>query len=143
MKGFESNELTVQPVMTMETRIARLRKISAGEGVGYDLAWQAEKDSLIATLPFGYADGYPRALGGKGFVTIRGYKCPLVGVLCMDQCVADVTDVPDVAEGDVAIIYGDGTENTLSVTEAAQLAGCNKNEILCRLTERPTRVYEG
>ena len=59
----------------------------------------------------------------------------------MDQCVADVTDVPGVQEGDEAIIYGDGTQNTLSVEEAARLAGCNKNEILCRLTQRPARIY--
>ena len=142
MKGFESDTLTVQPVMSMQTRIARLRHISAGEGVGYDLAWQAQRDSVIATLPFGYGDGYPRALGGKGFVTIRGHKCPLVGILCMDQCVADVTDVPNAAEGDPVIIYGDGSNNTLSVAQAAQLAGCNKNEILCRLTQRPARIYE-
>jgi len=142
MKGFESNEITVQPVMSMQTRIARLRSIPAGEGVGYDLDWVAQRPSVIATLPFGYADGYPRALGGRGYVTIRGCKCPLVGVLCMDQCVADVTDVPGVQEGDTAIIYGDGTANTLSVAEAAQLAGCNKNEILCRLTQRPARIYE-
>ena len=142
MKGFESDNLHVQPVMRMETRIARLRHIAAGEGVGYDLDWCAPRDSVIATLPFGYADGYPRALGGKGFVTIRGCKCPLVGIMCMDQCVADVTDVPDAAEGDPVLIYGDGSENTLSVAQAAQLAGCNKNEILCRLTARPARIYE-
>jgi len=142
MKGFESDLITVEPVMRMQTRIARLRRIEAGEGVGYDLDWVAERPSVIATLPFGYADGYPRALGGKGFVTIRGQKCPLVGILCMDQCVADVTHVPDVQEGDEAIIYGDGTQNTLSVAEAAQLAGCNKNEILCRLTARPARIFE-
>ncbi len=142
MKSFESDCISVEPVMSMQTRIARLRTIQPGEGVGYDLDWVAERPSNIATLPFGYADGYPRALGGKGYVTIRGCKCPLVGVLCMDQCVADVTDVPGVQEGDVAMIYGDGTENTLSVAEAAQLAGCNKNEILCRLTERPVRIYE-
>ena len=140
MKSFESDCITVEPVMSMQTRIARLRRIEAGEGVGYDLDWVAARPSVIATLPFGYADGYPRALGGKGYVTIRGVKCPLVGILCMDQCVADVTDVPDVQEGDVAIIYGAGTQNTLSVAEAAQLAGCNKNEILCRLTQRPVRV---
>jgi len=142
MKGFESDALTLQPVMSMHTRIARLMRIRAGEGVGYDLAWRAPCDSVIATLPFGYADGYPRALGGKGYVTIRGKECPLVGILCMDQCVADVTDVPDVQEGDPVVIYGDGTDNTLSVAEAAMLAGCNKNEILCRLTERPARIYE-
>ena len=142
MKGFESDAVAVEPIMSMRTRIARLRHLQAGEGVGYDLAWEAERPSVIATLPFGYADGYPRALGGKGYVTIRGCKCPLIGILCMDQCVADVTDVPDVQEGDDVIIYGDGTENTLSVAEAAQLAGCNKNEILCRLTQRPARIYE-
>lgn len=142
MKSFESDNVTVRPVLSMQTRIARLRRIASGEGVGYDFAWRAERESVIATLPFGYADGYPRALGGKGYVTIRGHKCPLVGILCMDQCVADVTDVPGVKQGDCAIIYGDGTENTLSVAEAAQLAGSNKNEILCRLSSRPARIYE-
>lgn len=141
MKSFESDCITVEPVMSMQTRIARLRRIQTGEGVGYDLDWVAQRPSVIATLPFGYADGYPRALGGKGYVTIRGHKCPLAGILCMDQCVADVTDVPGVQEGDEAIIYGDGTKNTLSVEEAARLAGCNKNEILCRLTQRPVRMY--
>ena len=141
MKGFESDAISVQPVMSMHTHIARLRRIPAGEGVGYDLAWQAARDSVIATLPFGYADGYPRALGGRGYVTVQGVKCPLVGIMCMDQCVADVTEVPGVREGDDVVIYGDGTDNTLSVQEAALLAGCNKNEILCRLTERPARIY--
>lgn len=141
MKSFVSDCITVEPVMSMQTRIARLRRIQPGEGVGYDLDWVAKRPSVIATLPFGYADGYPRALGGKGYVTIRGIKCPLVGILCMDQCVADVTDVPGVSEGDTALIYGDGTGNTMSVAEAAQLAKCNKNEILCRLTERPVRIY--
>jgi len=142
MKGYENDEFAVQPVMTMKTRIARLKKLPAGEGVGYDLSWQARRDSVIATLPIGYADGYPRALGGKGYVTIRGCRCPLVGILCMDQCVADVTDVPGVSEGDEVVIYGDGTDDSLTVAQAADLAGCNKNEILCRLTARPVRIYD-
>ncbi|MBQ9833318.1 MAG: alanine racemase [Clostridia bacterium] len=142
MKGFESDNVEVQPIMTMQTRISRIRCISKGEGVGYDLEWTAERDTVAATLPFGYADGYPRALGGKSYVTVRGKKCPLIGIMCMDQCVADVTDVDDVKEGDIAIIYGDGTQNTLSVAEAAQKAQCNKNEILCRLAARPVRIYE-
>ena len=141
MKGFESNDITVEPVLSMHTRIARLRRVQPGEGVGYDLDWVAKRPSVIATLPFGYADGYPRALGGRGYVTIRGCKCPLVGVMCMDQCVADVTDVPGVQEGDEAVIYGDGTGNTMSIAEAAHLAGSNKNELLCRLTSRPRRLY--
>jgi len=142
MKGFETDTIAVEPVMRMQTRVARLRTIAVGEGVGYDLTWRAERESVIATLPFGYADGCPRALGNGGYVTINDIKCPLVGIMCMDQCVADVTEVPDVKEGDIAIIYGDGTKNTLSVGEAARIAGCNKNEILCRLTARPARIYE-
>lgn len=142
MKGFESDALSPIPALSMETQITRLRRLAPGEGVGYDLSWQAQRPSVIATLPFGYGDGYPRTLGGSGYVTIRGIKCPLVGVMCMDQCVADVSEVPGVQVGDLAIIYGDGTRNTLSIQEAASLAGTNKNELLCRLTERPFRVYE-
>ena len=142
MKSFESDLLSVEPVLSMQTRIVRLRSLQAGEAVGYDLDWTASRPSVIATLPFGYADGYPRSLGnGKGYVTIRGCKCPLAGILCMDQCVADVTDVPGVQEGDVAVIYSDGAQNTMTIAEAAQLAGSNKNEILCRLTGRPARIY--
>ncbi|MBQ4639162.1 MAG: alanine racemase [Clostridia bacterium] len=142
MKGFESNALQPRPALTFQTRITRLRDLSPGEGVGYDLAWQAARPSRIAALPVGYADGYPRCLGGKGYVTVRGVKCPLVGIMCMDQCVADVTDVPGVQEGDPVILYGDGTNNTLSIAEAASLAGTNKNELLARLSARPARIYE-
>lgn len=138
MKSFESDCITVEPVMAMQTRIARLCCLHLGEGVGYDLDWVADRPSIIATLPF----GYPRALGGKGYVTIRGHQCPLVGILCMDQCVADVTDAPDVQEGGTAIIYGDGTRNTLSVAEAAQLAGCTQNEILCRMAALSAIICE-
>ena len=77
----------------------------------------------------------------KGYVTIHGIKCPLVGVLCMDQCMADVTDVPNVKEADEAIIYGTGENNTMDIAEAAALAGTNKNEIVARLMARPPRVY--
>ncbi|MBR6825936.1 MAG: alanine racemase [Oscillospiraceae bacterium] len=142
MVGYEDKRFAVEPIMQMETRIARLRKLEKGEGVGYDLDWIAQRESVIATLPFGYADGCPRALGGRGYVLVRGHKCPLVGIMCMDQCVADVTDVPDVAEGDPVIIYGDGTNRAMTVAEVANIAGSNKNEILCRLTARPVRIYE-
>ena len=141
MRSFTNPGVTVRPIMTMDTHISRLRAVSFGEGVGYDLAWRAPRDSLIATLPFGYGDGYPRALSGRGFVTVRGRRCPLVGILCMDQCTADVTDVPDVREGDRAIIYGDGSDNSLTIAQAAEIVGTNKNELLCRLSARPARVY--
>ena len=142
MRGFHKGFLPVEQVMRFKAAISQLHPIRRGEGVSYDYLWKAPRDSVIATLPFGYADGYPRNLRDKGYVTIRGIKCPLVGVLCMDQVMADVTDVPDIQEGDWATVYGDG-ENEMTVQEAATLAGTNKNDILARISLRPVRVYNG
>ena len=131
----------MKQAVSFMTRISQLHRIKKGEGVGYDYLWRAPEDTLVGTVPFGYADGYPRNMRGKGYVTIRGVKCPLIGVLCMDQCMVDLTAVPDAREGDLAVIYGDGTNNTMSIQEASELAGTNKNEIVARLLPRPPRVY--
>ena len=121
--------------------ISQIHRIRKGEGVGYDFLWTAERDSVVATLPFGYADGYPRQMRDKGYVIINGKKAPIIGVLCMDQVVADVTDIPDAEEGSVAVIYGDGTDGSMTIARAAEDLGTNKNDILCRLTARPPRIY--
>ena len=141
MRGFHVGFLPVEPAITFQSAISQLHAVKTGEGVGYDFLWRAERDSLVATLPFGYADGYPRQMRDKGYVVINGVKAPLIGVLCMDQVMADVTDVPNVQEGDVAIIYGNGTDGAMTFQEAADLLGTNKNDVLCRLTTRPPREY--
>ncbi len=141
MRGFHKGFVPVEQVMSFKAAISQLHQIRKGDGVSYDYLWKAPRDSIIATLPFGYADGYPRNLRDKGYVTVRGTKCPLVGVLCMDQVMADVTDVPDIKEGDWATIYGAG-QNEMTVQEAATLAGTNKNDILARLSLRPVRIYK-
>ena len=141
LKGFHIRSLDVEQAVSFETRISQIHEIKAGEGVGYDYLWRAKEDTRIATLPFGYADGYPRNMRDKGYVTIRGVKCPIIGVICMDQCMADLTNVPEAQEGDLAIIYGNGEGNTMDIPEAASLGGTNKNEIVCRLTRRPPRIY--
>lgn len=141
MVGYHKGHLDVKQAMTFKTAVSQLHFISKGEGVSYDYLWKAERDSIIATLPFGYADGYPRNLRDKGYVIINSVKAPLVGVICMDQCMADVTDVPDVCEGMEAIIYGDGTDGSMTIAEASALAGTNKNDIIARITARPPRVY--
>lgn len=142
LKGFHKGFVSVQQALTFETRISHISTVPAGEGVSYDYTWRAEKETRVATLPFGYADGYPRNLRGKGFVTIRGIRCPIIGVICMDQCMADLTNVPDAEIGDTAIIYGDGSENTANIQEISELAQTNKNEIVSRLSLRPPRIYE-
>lgn len=141
MRGYQKGYLPVEQCLTFKTAVSHLQKIEKGEGVGYDFLWKASRDSLIATLPFGYADGYPRNMRDKGYVLINGQKAPLVGVLCMDQCMADVTDIPGVCCGSEAIIYGDGDDGSMTIAEAASLAGTNKNEIISRLTARPPRIY--
>lgn len=141
LKGFHKGELDIRQAISFKTRINHISHIRAGEGVSYDFTWRAEKDTRIGTLPFGYADGYPRNLRGKGWVTVHGKRVPIVGVICMDQCMVDLGDVPQACVGDEVIIYGDGTGNTMSIQEAALLAETNKNDIVSRLTRRPPRVY--
>lgn len=141
MIGFTKGHLPVKQALTFRTAISQLHRIPAGEGVSYDYLWKAPRDSVIATLPFGYADGYPRNMRDKGYVIIGGKKAPLIGVICMDQCMADVTDVPGAREGMEAIIYGDGSDGSMTIQEAAQLAGTNKNDIIARIMARPPRVY--
>lgn len=141
VRTFSVGMLPVEQIMTFRTAISQLHRIKEGEGVSYDYLWRAQRDSIIATLPFGYADGYPRNLRDKGFVIINGHKAPLVGVLCMDQCMADVTDVPNVCEGMEAIIYGDAKDGAMDLELASKLAGTNKNEIISRILSRPPRKY--
>ena len=141
MVGFHKGTLPVKQAMTFETAISQLHYLQEGEGVSYDYLWRAPRESVVATLPFGYADGYPRNLRDKGYVIIEGVKCPLVGVICMDQCICDVTDVPGVKEGMKAVIYGDGTDGSMTIEEASQLAGTNKNDIIARIPARPAREY--
>lgn len=141
MRGFHSGFLPVRQAMTFRTAISQLHKVPKGEGIGYDYLWRAERDSLVATLPFGYADGYPRNLRDKGYVIINGIKAPVIGVICMDQCMVDVTDVPNVSAGMEAIIYGDGEDGSMTIEEAALLAGTNKNDIIARIPARPPRKF--
>lgn len=141
MRGYHKGFLPVEQVMTFETAVSQLHHIPAGEGVSYDFLWRATRDSTLATLPFGYADGYPRNLRGKGYVVINGRQAPIVGVICMDQCIADVTDVPEVYPGVKAVIYGDGADGSMTVDMAANLSDTNKNDILSKIAPRVQRVY--
>ncbi len=141
LRSYDDDSFVLKQAMTFKTRIFQIKTLSAGERVGYDYAWKATKNSIIATLPFGYADGYPRNLRDKGFVTIHGKKAPIIGVICMDQCMVNITHIPEAKEGDEVIIYGDGTNNTLSISDVSELAETNKNELVCRISMRTPRVY--
>ena len=125
-----------QLAMTVKTRIAQLHNVKAGECLGYDETHPIARDSVIATLSCGYIDGYPR-LNSVGFVEIRGQRAPVAGLVCMDQMMVDVTDIPDASEGDEVILLGGG----IGVDEYASVAGLNRNESLARTGKRVPRVY--
>lgn len=124
--------------LCLKAAVIQLHSVHKGEAVGYSDDMVMERDSRIATISVGYGDGYPRMLSnGRGSALIRGRRCPVVGLVCMDQMMVDVTDVPDAAEGDTAVLLGKG----ISLNEYSDWAQTNRNECLARLGSRPVRQY--
>ena len=122
--------------ITVKTRIAQIHRVRAGECLGYDESHPLTRDSVIATLAAGYIDGYPRQ-NSRGEVEIRGRRAPVAGLVCMDQMMVDVTDIPGAQEGDEVILLGGG----IGVDEYAAWANLNRNESLARTGRRVPRVY--
>ena len=124
-------------VVTLKTVITQVKRIPAGETIGYNRSYQLKRDSQVAIIPIGYADGYPRELGnGKGTVIIQGQKVPIIGKVCMDMCMLDVTGI-SVHEGDEVVVYGEGN----TVGDMARAAGLISYELLTRISKRVPRVY--
>ena len=133
-----TNALDLQQVSTLKSTIAQLRKVASGESVSYGRQGVVDRDSIIATVRIGYADGYPRALSnGKGKMYIKGQLAPIIGTVCMDMTMIDVTDIAGVCEGDEVIIFG----NELHVQHVAHWAGTIAYEILTGVSQRVKRVY--
>lgn len=130
----------LQPVLSLHSPIASVRRINSGETVGYGRTYQAAAPRRIAVLPMGYADGYPRSLSNKGHVLIHGCKAPVAGRICMDQMTVDVTDIPDVSPGDIATLIGKDGSEEIRAEEVAVLAGTITNELLSRLGSRLNRI---
>lgn len=136
MEGLDGPGL--EPVMTVKSRIAAVRALPKGTCVSYGCTATLERDSRLAVVPIGYGDGYPRGLSNRMTMKIRGQECPVVGRICMDMCMVDVTDVPDAAAGDEAVVY-DGP----LMERAAQLTDTIVYELMCHIAPRIPRVYLG
>jgi alanine racemase len=135
-------QLPLRPVMSLRTRIISIRNVPAGEGIGYNAKFVSERPSKIAVLAAGYGDGIHRCLGNKGNVLINGVLAPIVGIISMDVTMADVTDVPNIALGDIATIYGpDGNGNLLAANLVARSIGTVTSDLLCAVSARVPRVY--
>ena len=132
----------IRPVLAWRTVVATFKTVPAGETVGYGRTWQAARDSVIATLPVGYADGYDRRLSNRGCVLLHGKRAPGVGRVCMDQTMVDVTDIPAARVGDTVTLLGEDGGATLTADEMASLIGTIGYEIVTGISPRVPRIYQ-
>lgn len=137
----DRSQLSIKPVMSVKANIVHLKKVLPGFSVSYGRKFTTERESLIATLALGYADGYPRFLSGKGRVIVNGVYAPIAGNICMDQCMVDVTDVPGVKTGDEAVIMGSQGDLTILADEIGEKTGTINYEIVCAFGQRLPKVY--
>jgi len=133
-------EVTLASALTWKVTVSQVRDVPAGQTVGYGRAWKAMTDSRVAVLPVGYSDGWPRALAGRGHVLIRGRRAPLVGRICMNLCMVDVTHIPDAAAGDQAVLLGRQGDETVTPEMLADILGTIPYEILTLPGPTWTRV---
>ena len=131
----------VKPAMALRSHVSLVKHLPAGIPVSYGCTYVTEKDSIIATVMAGYADGVPRLLSGCGEVIIRGTKAPIVGRVCMDQFMVDVTHIPGVCAGDTVTIFGTDGEATITADEVAEKAQTIGYELICGIAPRIPRVY--
>ena len=127
------------PALRLRAAVSMVKELAAGDAVSYGCTFRAPKPMRAATLAVGYADGYPRALSGRGTVSLHGRPARVLGRVCMDQIVVDVTDIPDVKAGDAAIVFGGGAAD--SVDDVARMTGTINYEVLCDVGRRVQRVY--
>lgn len=131
----------LRAAMSLYSHIVYCKTIHAGQSVSYGGLFTAQKDTRVATIPVGYGDGYPRSLSGKGYVLIHGKKAPILGRVCMDQFMVDISEIPEAMDGDKVTLLGtDGTER-ITAEELGELSGRFNYEFVCDLGKRIPRVY--
>jgi alanine racemase len=135
------NQLSIKPVMSIKANIVHLKDVPVGFSCGYGRKFIAQRPSKIATIAIGYADGYPRPYSSQAKVIVNGVIAPIAGNICMDQCMIDVTDVPDVKVGDEVIIMGSDGKNTILADDIANATGTINYEITCAFGQRLPKVY--
>ena len=133
--------LGMKMAMTWKTSVIMVKTVSAGESVGYGRSYIADKDIKVATLSTGYADGYPRALSNKGYVIIKGKRAPIIGRICMDQMMVDVSAIDGIIAGDEAILIGSDGYECITADDLASTIGTIGYEIVCGISKRVQKCY--
>lgn len=137
----ECDKVRLEPAMELKSHITYIKELKAGTPVSYGGTYTAPKDIRTATVPAGYADGYPRSLSNKGWVLIRGRRAPVIGRICMDQFMVDVSEIPDACVGDEVTLIGKDGKEMISMEEMGDLSGRFSYEFACDISKRVPRVY--
>ena len=138
---FVNHELRLQPSLEFKTVVSMIKEVPKGTSISYGRTYITNKTTKVATVPVGYADGYLRAFSNKASMLINGKRVPVIGRVCMDQLMLDVTNIPDIKTGDEVTIFGQDGESNISINELANLAGTINYEIMCMISKRVPRVY--
>ncbi len=133
--------LHIIPALQWKSQVSFVKRIHPGTSVGYGGTFTASRETVVATIPVGYADGVKRDLSGKGHVLIRGQYAPIIGKICMDQFMVDVTEIDDISEGDTVTLIGTDGEHKISVEEVAELSHSFNYEYVCGISARVPRKY--
>jgi len=136
------NTADLKPVLSWKAKVSRVQQVPAGTLIGYGGTYQAEKTMTVATIPVGYADGYDRLLSNKGYVLYQGKKLPIVGRVCMDQFMVDASSAANLQTGDEVILIGSQGDQSLTVTEMAEMLQTIDHEIICAIAARVPRIYK-
>ncbi len=137
----DKSKLKLEPAMEIKTHVNYVQKVGPGVGIGYGSTFVTSKNMIIATIPVGYGDGYPRQLSSKGRVLIHGQSAPILGRVCMDQFMVDVSDIEHVEQGDVVTLVGRDGNDFITVEELANMVGSFNYEFVCNVGKRIPRIY--
>nr|WP_312576794.1 alanine racemase [Sedimentibacter sp.] len=135
------NEYIFKPCVTLKARVANVKTLEPGEGIGYGHLFNTEVTTTVGTIPLGYADGYSRLFSNNAYIVVKGVKCPILGKVCMDQFMVDLSNVNNPQINDEAIVYGDGTDGAMTAEDAANKRNTISYEVLTNLSPRLPRKY--
>jgi alanine racemase len=138
----KTTNIPLAPAFQWKARVSHVKRVPAGTKVSYGATYEAPMEAVIATIPVGYADGYNRLLSNKGYVLLKGRRAPIVGRVCMDQFMVDVTHIPDVTVGEETVLIGRQRTEEISVDEIAGLLSTINYEVTCMVNKRVPRVYK-
>jgi alanine racemase len=140
--GNSQNEYPLQQAMSFKSKISSVKSVPKNHIVSYGCTFTTEQDSIIATVPVGYADGFSRLFSNRGYVLVQGHRIPIVGRVCMDQTMLDVTSMSNIQIGDEVVLFGTQGNSVLSIDELASLIDTINYEIVCSVGKRVPRVYK-